>query len=63
VSLTRRALLAARQAIRILRDGATPGDLPIARMTEFAVVINLDVARSLGRLAPQGLLQVAETVD
>lgn len=55
--------LAAQQALRILRDGASAGELPVARVTGFAVVINLGVARALGRFPPIGLLQVAETVN
>ena len=55
--------LAGAQAERILVDGATPGDLPVARMTDFAVTINLDLAEKLGTFPPIGLLQIAETVD
>jgi putative ABC transport system substrate-binding protein len=55
--------LAAEQALRILRDGATPGDLPIVRATDFAYVVNMDVARKLGRFPPFAFLQVAEAVN
>jgi putative ABC transport system substrate-binding protein len=55
--------LAGRQAERILVDDAVPGDLPVARMTDFAVVINLEVAKALKLFPPMGLLQVAETVN
>lgn len=55
--------LAATQAGKILFDGATPGDLPVARMTDFAIVINMDVARKLKLFPPLDLLQVAETVN
>lgn len=54
--------LAGAQAERILVDGRRAGDLPVARMTDFAVVINMEVARRLGRFPPLPLLQVAETV-
>ena len=54
--------LAADQALRILRDGATPGDLPIIRATDFAYVVNMEVARKLGRFPPFAFLQVAEAV-
>ena len=54
--------LAADQALRILRDGATPGDLPIVRATDFAYVVNMEVARKLGRFPPFAFLQVAEAV-
>jgi putative ABC transport system substrate-binding protein len=56
-------LLAGKQAEKILVDGITPGNLPIARMTDFAFVINLDVARRLDMYPPIELLQIAETVE
>ena len=55
--------LAGAQAEKILIGGATPGDLPIARMTNFTFVINMDVARKLNLLPPLDLLQIAETVN
>lgn len=54
--------LAADQALRILRDGARPGDLPIVRATQFAYVVNMRVAKRLGRFPPFAFMQVAETV-
>lgn len=54
--------LAAQQALRILRDGEIPGDLPVVRATEFAVVVNMGVARELDRMPPFAFLQIAETV-
>lgn len=41
--------LAADQALKILRDGAKPGDLPVVRATKFAYVVNMKVARQLDR--------------
>jgi putative tryptophan/tyrosine transport system substrate-binding protein len=38
--------LAAGQALKILRDGAIPGDLPIVRATDFAYVVNMEIAIS-----------------
>lgn len=55
--------LAGAQAEKILAGSAVPGDLPVARMTDFAVVINMQVARELKLFPPIGLLQVAETVN
>ena len=55
--------LAAAQAEKILVDGASPGDLPVARMTHFAFVINMSVAKQLGLFPPLELLQIAETVE
>ncbi len=55
--------LAGMQAEKILAGGAVPGDLPVARMTDFAFVINMDVARKLKLFPPLDLLQIAETVN
>jgi putative ABC transport system substrate-binding protein len=55
--------LAGELAEKILVDGVRPGDLPVARMTDFAFVINLDVARKLDMYPPIELLQIAETVE
>lgn len=55
--------LAAEQARRILVDGVKAGDLPIARMTRFAVVINMRVAKQIKAIPPIELLQVAEIVN
>jgi putative ABC transport system substrate-binding protein len=55
--------LAADLALRILRDGAVPGELPIAQATDFAYVVNMDVARTLDRYPPFAFLQVAEVVN
>ncbi len=54
--------LAGAQAERILVGGTTPGDLPVARMTDFAVMVNLELAGELQLYPPIGLLQIAETV-
>ncbi len=55
--------LAGMQAEKILTGGATPGDLPVARMTNFAFVINMGVAKKLKLFPPLDLLQIAETVN
>jgi len=54
--------LAGEQAEKILR-GTPAGDLPVLAMTDFAVVINVGVARRLAKFPPIDLLQVAETVE
>lgn len=54
--------LAAEQALLILRDGKSPGDLPIARASEFAYVVNMEVAKELNRFPPFEFMQVAEAV-
>lgn len=55
--------LAGSQAEKILVGRARPGDLPVARMKNFAIVINMDVARKIDLLPPVSLLQIAETVS
>jgi putative ABC transport system substrate-binding protein len=55
--------LAARQAEKILVGGQTPGDIPVARMTDFAYVVNMAVARKLNLFPPVAVLQFAETVN
>ena len=55
--------LAGQQAEKILVGKIPPGDIPVLRMTSFAVVINMDVARKLKLFPPLDLLQVAETVN
>lgn len=55
--------LAGEQAEKILVGGVMPGDLPVLQMTNFAVIINMDVAKRLKLFPPLDLLQVAETVD
>lgn len=55
--------LAGRQAVRMLTQPVPAAGLPVAEVTEFAVVINLDTARAIGMFPPIGLLQIAETVN
>ncbi|MBC8337394.1 MAG: ABC transporter substrate-binding protein [Alphaproteobacteria bacterium] len=54
--------LAGRQAEKILVDGVSPGDLAVARMTVFSVVINMSVAKKLKLFPSIDLLQIAETI-
>jgi putative ABC transport system substrate-binding protein len=55
--------LAGEQAAKILFERASPGDLPVLRMTDFAVTINMSVADAIGAYPPMGLLQIAEIVE
>lgn len=54
--------LAAQQALKILRDRKDPSELPIVRATDFAYVINMEVAKKLNRFPPFSFLQIAEAV-
>ncbi|MDX1433359.1 MAG: ABC transporter substrate-binding protein [Gammaproteobacteria bacterium] len=56
-------VLAAEQSRKILAGGATPGDLPVVAVEQFAYVVNLDTARRLNLLPPIDVLQIAETVN
>ncbi len=55
--------LAGEQAKKILVDGMSPGDLPVARVSEFAYVVNMEVAKRLNLYPPVAILQFAETVN
>jgi len=55
--------LAGMQAEKILVQHMAAGDLPVLRMKDFAIVINMNVAKKLKRFPPMDLLQIAETVN
>jgi len=55
--------LAGQQAKAILFDGVQPGDLPVLHMTQFAITLNLSVAKDIGVFPPISLLQISETVE
>ena len=55
--------LAAQQAQKILFEGATPGDLPVIGVKEFAYVVNMATARKLNLFPPMQVLKYAETVN
>lgn len=52
----------ARQAVRILRDGVKPADIPVELPRRFSYLINMRVARQLGRYPPLPLLDIADIV-
>lgn len=54
--------MAARQVLNIIREGQTPGDIPIARIQDFAYVVNIGVAQKLNIFPPVDVLRVAEIV-
>lgn len=52
-------LLTAKQAVKILKDGAKPADMPIEYSTNCDLTINKDVAAKIGLTIPQELLDKA----
>lgn len=54
--------LAGFQAERILLDGALPGELEVAGLDRFSVIVNMETARALD-LYPPMLLRYAEIVN
>ncbi len=55
--------LAGVQAEKILVGHMAAGDLPVLRMKDFAIVVNMNIAKRLKRFPPLDLLQIAETVN
>ncbi|CUH67751.1 ABC-type uncharacterized transport system, periplasmic component [Thalassovita gelatinovora] len=54
--------LAGQRAAAILVDGARPGSLPVAKMENFALTINLSFAREIDVWPPVDLLDFADVV-
>jgi putative ABC transport system substrate-binding protein len=54
--------LAAAQALKVLEQNMTPGDLPIASLDRFSVFLNMRVAHDLGLYPPIQLINIAEIV-
>ena len=48
--------------VRILRDGAKPGELPIQQPAKFELTVNVAMAKALGLALPQSLLLRADRV-
>ncbi|HHO75057.1 MAG TPA: hypothetical protein ENN05_01340 [Deltaproteobacteria bacterium] len=53
-------ILAARQAVKILKEGAKPEDLPILKQEELNISVDLGVASELGIDIPQHMLDAAK---
>jgi putative ABC transport system substrate-binding protein len=53
---------AASYAVRILKNGAKPGELPIQRPDRFTLIVNLKTAKAIGLTLPQSLLVRADEV-
>lgn len=55
--------LAAQQAQKILFEGATPGNLSVIGVKQFAYMVNMTTARKLNLFPPMEVLKYAETVN
>lgn len=49
-------------ALRILRDGEDPAEMPVEKATEFTYVVNEEAAKNQGIEIPENILAEAETV-
>lgn len=49
-------------ALRILRDGEDPAEMPVEKATEFTYVVNEEAAQNQGVEIPEDILAEAETV-
>lgn len=49
--------------VRILRNGARPGDLTVVRGVEFVYLVDTDIAGRSTRFPPIEFMQIAETVN
>ncbi len=56
-------LLAGELAHKILIEGIPAGEIPIARIQNFAYVVNMETARQLGIFPPLEMLQFIEIVN
>jgi putative ABC transport system substrate-binding protein len=54
--------LTAARAEEILVGGGNPGEIAIESLSRFSFLINMDVARRLGRYPPMTLLNIAEVI-
>jgi putative tryptophan/tyrosine transport system substrate-binding protein len=55
--------LAAEQALKVLRDGAVPENLPISVATHFTYVVNMKVAKQLNLKPPAAFSKDTEYVQ
>lgn len=55
--------LAAKQARKVLFEGAKPGELNIPSLSRYSIFINMDSARKFKRYPPIQLLRLAELVN
>ena len=55
--------LAANQAVKVLFDGAVPGDMPIAELSNYSISINMAVAREMALYPPIQLIRFANLVN
>ncbi len=55
--------LSATQALKILKDGADPGTLPILKQEELKILVDTSQMNKLGIQLPMEILQIAQSVE
>ncbi|MBN2297610.1 MAG: hypothetical protein JXM72_03400 [Deltaproteobacteria bacterium] len=55
--------LSGTQAVRILKEGSAPGDLPVLFQEDLTILVDLNASKNIGIEMPLQLLQIAKTVD
>ena len=51
-----------QMAVKVLRDGAKPGDMPIEKQTKLTLTVNVTAAQRAGLTLPQALVDRADSV-
>ena len=51
-----------QMAVKVLRDGAKPGEMPIEKQTKLTLTVNVTAAQRAGLVLPQALVDRADSV-
>ena len=55
--------LSGTQAVKILKEGAKPENLPVLIQDDLKILVDLKAAKKMGIELPMGILQIAKTVE
>jgi putative tryptophan/tyrosine transport system substrate-binding protein len=55
--------LSGTQAVKILKEGAKPENLPVLVQDDLKILVDLKAAKRMGIELPMGILQIAKTVE